>query len=181
VEAVTGPAALAEIEGADDLLTESARLLKADKTTIADKIQALVEQNKKLEKRVSDLNRKLVSGDSNDLTESAIDLGDFKLIVNHLDGADPKSLPDVFDRLKNKLGSSIVVLSAVNEGKVSLIAGVTKDLTERFNAGDLVNHVASQVGGKGGGRPDMARAGGSDTAALPEALASVENYVRNLL
>ncbi len=181
VEAVTGPAALAEIEGADDLLTESARLLKADKTTIADKIQALVEQNKNLEKRVSDLNRKLVSGDSNDLTESAIDLGDFKLIVNHLDGADPKSLPDVFDRLKNKLGSSIVVLSAVNEGKVSLIAGVTKDLTERFNAGDLVNHVASQVGGKGGGRPDMARAGGSDTAALPEALASVENYVRNLL
>ncbi len=181
VEAVTGPAALAEIEGADDLLTESARLLKADKTTIADKIQALVEQNKKLEKRVSDLNRKLVSGDSNDLTESAIDLGNFKLIVNHLDGADPKSLPDVFDRLKNKLGSSIVVLSAVNEGKVSLIAGVTKDLTERFDAGDLVNHVASQVGGKGGGRPDMARAGGSDTAALPEALASVENYVRNLL
>ena len=181
IEAVTGPAALAEIEGADDLLTESARLLKANKTSIADKIQALVEQNKKLEKRVSDLNRKLVSGDSNDLTESAIDLGDFKLIVNHLDGADPKSLPDAFDRLKNKLGSSIVVLSAVNEGKVSLIAGVTKDLTERFNAGDLVNHVASQVGGKGGGRPDMARAGGSDAAALPEALASVENYVRNLL
>ena len=181
IEAVTGPSALAEIEGTDDLLTESARLLKADKTSIADKIQALVEQNKKLEKRVSDLNRKLVSGDSNDLTESAIDLGDFKLIVNHLDGADPKSLPDAFDRLKNKLGSSIVVLSAVNEGKVSLIAGVTKDLTERFNAGDLVNHVALQVGGKGGGRPDMARAGGSDAAALPEALASVENYVRNLL
>ena len=181
IEAVTGQAALAEIEGADDLLIESARLLKADKTSIADKIQALVEQNKKLEKRVSDLNRKLVSGDSNDLTESAIDLGDFKLIVNHLDGADPKSLPDAFDRLKNKLGSSIVVLSAVNEGKVSLIAGVTKDLTERFNAGDLVNHVALQVGGKGGGRPDMARAGGSDAAALPEALASVENYVRNLL
>ena len=181
IEAVTGPAALVEIEGTDDLLTESARLLKADKTSIADKIRALVEQNKKLEKRVSDLNRKLVSGDSNDLTESAIDFGDFKLIVNHLDGADPKSLPDAFDRLKNKLGSSIVVLSAVNEGKVSLIAGVTKDLTERFNAGDLVNHVASQVGGKGGGRSDMARAGGSDAAALPEALASVENYVRNLL
>ena len=181
IEAVTGQAALAEIEGADDLLIESARLLKADKTSIADKIQALVEQNKKLEKRVSDLNQKLVSGDSNDLTDSAIDLGHFKLIVNHLDGADPKSLPDAFDRLKNKLGSSIVVLSAVNEGKVSLIAGVTKDLTERFNAGDLVNHVASQVGGKGGGRPDMARAGGSDAAALPEALASVENYVRNLL
>ena len=93
-----------------------------------------------------------MSGDSNDLTESAIDLGDFKLIVNHLDGADPKSLPDVFDRLKNKLGSSIVVLSAVNEGKVSLIAGVTKDLTERFNAGDLVNHVASDWR-QGGGRP----------------------------
>ena len=98
-----------------------------------------------------------------------------------LDGAVPKSLPDALDRLKNKLGSAIVVLAAVNDDKVALIAGVTKDLTSRFNAGDVVNHVATQIGGKGGGRPDMARAGGSDTSALPAALESVEHYIRNLL
>ncbi len=181
IEALTGRGALTEVEETDDLLAESASLLKAEKTSIAEKIQSLVDQNKKLEKTISDLNRKLASGGGQDLSESAIDLGEFKLLVSQLDGADPKSLPDALDRLKNKLGSGIVVLGTVNEGKVGLIAGVTKDLTDRFNAGDVVNQVASQVGGKGGGRPDMARAGGSDPAALPGALASVEAYIRNLL
>ena len=181
IEALTGRGALTEVEETDDLLSESASLLKAEKTSIAEKIQSLVDQNKKLEKTISDLNRKLASGGDQDLSESAIDLGEFKLLVSQLDGADPKSLPDALDRLKNKLGSGIVVLGTVNEGKVGLIAGVTKDLTDRFNAGDVVNQVASQVGGKGGGRPDMARAGGSDPAALPGALASVEAYIRNLL
>ena len=181
IEALTGRGALTEVEETDDLLSESASLLKAEKTSIAEKIQSLVDQNKKLEKTISDLNRKLASGGGQDLSESAIDLGEFKLLVSQLDGADPKSLPDALDRLKNKLGSGIVVLGTVNEGKVGLIAGVTKDLTDRFNAGDVVNQVASQVGGKGGGRPDMARAGGSDPAALPGALASVEAYIRNLL
>ena len=181
IEALTGRGALTEVEETDDLLAESASLLKAEKTSIAEKIQSLVDQNKKLEKTITDLNRKLASGGGQDLSESAIDLGEFKLLVSQLDGADPKSLPDALDRLKNKLGSGIVVLGTVNEGKVGLIAGVTKDLTDRFNAGDVVNQVASQVGGKGGGRPDMARAGGSDPAALPGALASVEAYIRNLL
>lgn len=181
IEALTGRGALTEVEETDDLLSESASLLKAEKTSIAEKIQSLVDQNKKLEKTITDLNRKLASGGGQDLSESAIDLGEFKLLVSQLDGADPKSLPDALDRLKNKLGSGIVVLGTVNEGKVGLIAGVTKDLTDRFNAGDVVNQVASQVGGKGGGRPDMARAGGSDPAALPGALASVEAYIRNLL
>uniref|UniRef100_UPI00351143D6 alanine--tRNA ligase n=1 Tax=Thalassolituus sp. TaxID=2030822 RepID=UPI00351143D6 len=181
IEALTGLRALIEVEETDDLLAESASMLKAEKTSIAEKIQSLVDQNKKLEKTITDLNRKLASGGGEDLAESAIDLGEFKLLVSLLDGADPKSLPDALDRLKNKLGSGIVVLGTVNDGKVGLIAGVTKDLTDRFNAGDVVNQVASQVGGKGGGRPDMARAGGSDPAALPGALASVEAYIRNLL
>ena len=181
IEALTGRGALTEVEETDDLLAESASLLKAEKTSIAEKIQSLVDQNKKLEKTITDLNRKLARGGGQDLAESAIDLGEFKLLVSLLDGADPKSLPDALDRLKNKLGSGIVVLGTVNDGKVGLIAGVTKDLTDRFNAGDVVNQVASQVGGKGGGRPDMARAGGADPAALPGALASVEAYIRNLL
>ena len=104
-----------------------------------------------------------------------------KLIVSQLDGADLKSLPDVLDQLKNKIGSGIIVLGTVSGGKVGLIAGVTKDLTDRFHAGELVNHIALQVGGKGGGRPDMARAGGSDPGSLPAALASVEDFARNLL
>ena len=173
--------AIMEVEAADDLLTETSILIKADRTSLAEKIQALVDQNKELEKTVAELNRKVASGDGQDLAESATDLGDFKLLVSMLDSADPKSLPDALDRLKNELGTGIVVLGTVNDGKVGLIAGVTKDLTDRFSAGEVVNHVAGQVGGKGGGRRDMARAGGSDVAALPGALESVEAYIRNLL
>ncbi|MBT4160896.1 MAG: alanine--tRNA ligase, partial [Gammaproteobacteria bacterium] len=181
IEAYTGNKALAEVETVEDVLADTAILVKADRNNLAEKIQALVDQNKKLEKTVTDLNRKLATGGGQDLADSAIDLGELKLIVKLLDGADPKSLPDSLDQLKNKLGTGIVVLGTVNGGKVGLIAGVTKDLTDRFNAGDLVNHVATQVGGKGGGRADMARAGGSDPDALPAALESVEGFVRNLL
>jgi alanyl-tRNA synthetase len=102
-------------------------------------------------------------------------------VVHQLDGGDPKTLPDAMDRIKNRLNSGIVVLAAVKDEKVSLIAGVTNDLTDKVNAGDLVNHVAAQVGGKGGGRPDMARAGGTDAAALPQALESVSGYLEALL
>ncbi len=181
IEAVTGAGALELIESMEDAMGETASLVKADKTNLADKVRQLVEQNKKLEKDVAELNRKIATGAGADLDDATIDLGEFKLIVNQLDGADPKSLPDALDRLKNKLGTGIVVLGTVNDGKVGLIAGVTKDLTDRFNAGELVNHVATQVGGKGGGRPDMARAGGSEPDQLPGALASVEGFVRNLL
>ena len=120
---------------------------------------------------------KLASGAGNDLADSAIEVNGIKLIVNRIDGGDPKTLPDVMDRLKNKIQSGIVVLAAVNENKITLIAGVTQDLTETIQAGALVNHVASQVGGKGGGRPDMARAGGSDVEALPNALDSISEYI----
>jgi len=181
IEALTGDTALAEVDDTDDLLSATASLVKADRNSLAEKVHSLLDQNRKLEKTVTDLNRKLATGGGQDLSESAIDLGDFKLLVSQLDGADPKSLPDALDRLKNKIGTGIVILGTVNEGKVGLIAGVTRDLTDRFHAGDLVNHVASQVGGKGGGRPDMARAGGSNPDALPAAMESVEAFVRNLL
>ena len=182
IEAITGSAALAQVESNEDLLSQAGSLVRADNHNLADKLSGLIDQNKKLEKTIADLNRKLATGGVGpDITESAIDLGGVKLVVSQLDGADPKSLPDVLDQLKNKIGSGIIVLGTVNEGKVGLIVGVTKDLTDRFHAGNLVNHIASQVGGKGGGRPDMARAGGSDPDALPAALASVEQFARNLL
>ncbi|MBT6587040.1 MAG: alanine--tRNA ligase [Gammaproteobacteria bacterium] len=182
IEAITGSAALAQVESNEDLLSQAGSLVRADNHNLADKLRALIDQNKKLEKTIADLNRKLATGGVGpDIAESAIDLGGVKLVVSQLDGADPKSLPDVLDQLKNKIGSGIIVLGTVSEGKVGLIVGVTKDLTDRFHAGDLVNHVASQVGGKGGGRPDMARAGGSEPDSLPAALASVEQFARNLV
>ena len=182
IEAITGSAALTQVESNEDLLSQAGSLVRAENHNLADKLRALIDQNKKLEKTIADLNRKLATGGVGpDIAESAIDLGGVKLVVSQLDGADPKSLPDVLDQLKNKSGSGIIVLGTVSEGKVGLIVGVTKDLTDRFHAGDLVNHIASQVGGKGGGRPDMARAGGSDPDSLPAALASVEQFARNLL
>ncbi len=178
IEAVTGTAAVVLVESQQDLLEQTAALIRAEPQTLMDKVQGLLEQNKKLEKTVADLNRKLATGGGQDVTASAVDMGEFKLLVSQLDGADPKSLPDALDQIKNKLGSGIVILGTVSGGKVGLIAGVTKDLTSRFNAGELVNHVASQVGGKGGGRADMARAGGSEPDGLPAALESVEEFVR---
>jgi alanyl-tRNA synthetase len=110
-----------------------------------------------------------------------VDVGGIKVLAAHLEGADPKSLRETVDQLKNKLGEAAVVLATVSDGKVSLVAGVTKGQTGRIKAGDLVNAVATQVGGKGGGRPDMAMAGGTDAAALPGALASVPDWIRERL
>lgn len=178
IEATTGEHVIDRIQDISDTLKESMVLLRADRSVdILGKLSQLIEQNKSLEKEVSALNMKLASGAGNDLASDAIDLGSAKLIVSQLDGADAKTLPDVLDRLKNKIGSGVVVLASVNGDRVSLIAGVTKDLTDSIKAGDLVNHVAEQVGGKGGGRPDMARAGGDNVAQLPAALESVRSYV----
>ena len=124
---------------------------------------------------------KLASGAGNDLLDTALDVKGAKLIVSQLDGADAKSLPGALDGLKNKLGSGAVVLASVGGDRINLIAGVTKDLTDKLNAGELVNFVANQVGGKGGGRPDMERAGGSDIENLPKALDSVAVYVEERL
>ena len=181
IEAVTGARAMEHITAADDMIEASLGLVKADRGNLLDKLNALVAQNKKLEKEVSSLNMKLASGGGSDIADSAVEIGGVKVVVHQLAGGDPKTLPDAMDRVKNKLQSGVVVLAAVNDDKVSLIAGVTKDLTDKVNAGQLVNHVASQVGGKGGGRPDMARAGGSDPAGVPAALDSVPGYLEGLL
>lgn len=178
IEATTGEHVIDRIQNIDSTLKESMALLRADRSVdILGKLTQLIEQNKRLEKEVSALNMKLASGAGNDLSNEAIDLGGAKLIVNQMEGADAKTLPEVLDRLKNKIGSGVVVLASVNGDKVSLIAGVTKDLTDSVHAGKLVNYVAEQVGGKGGGRPDMARAGGNNVADLPAALESVRPYV----
>jgi alanyl-tRNA synthetase len=182
IEAITGSAALVQVDRNEDLLLLAGSLVRAESHNLADKLRGLIDQNKKLEKAIADLNRKLATGGVGpDIAEAAIDLDGVKLIVRQLDGADVKSLPDVLDKLKNKIGSGIIVLGTIREGKVGLIVGVTKDLTDRFHAGELVNYIAAQVGGRGGGRSDMARAGGSDPDSLPAALASVEEFARNLL
>ena len=181
IEGVTGARALEQIESTDDMLDESMGLVRADRNNLLEKLTALVALNKKLEKDLAGLNMKLASGGGKDLVDEAITIKGVKAVIHLLDGGDPKTLPDAMDRIKNKLQSGVVVLAAVSEGKVAIIAGVTKDLTDKINAGKLVNHVATQVGGKGGGRPDMARAGGTDVDALPAALDSVSQYLADQL
>ena len=180
IEAVTGLGAEVQIRALDEQLLATAALLKADRSNLLDKAASLVQKTKQLEKEVASLNLKLSSGASQDIASTAVEVAGIKLIAHLMDGGDAKTLPDTLDRLKNKLQSGVVVLASVNDGKISLVAGVTKDLTGRIKAGPLVNHIAAQVGGKGGGRPDMARAGGSDVKALPEALASVAAYIEAL-
>ena len=130
------------------------------------------------EKELNKLKAKLATQAGSDLAASAIEIDGMKVLAHKIEGADPKSLRDTLDQLKNKLGSAAIVLGTSNGDKVSLIAGVTKDQTSRIKAGDLVNAVAVQVGGKGGGRPDMAQAGGTDPAALDAALQSVPDWIR---
>ncbi len=181
IEAVTGEHAIDYVDDLERTMAEAQALLRSDRSGLIVKLGQLLELNKKLEKQVDQLNSKVASGEGNDLAENAVDLGGARLLVQQLEGASPKSLPDVLDRLKNKLGKGIVVLATVNNGRIGLIAGVTQELTDQISASDLVNHVAGQVGGKGGGRPDMAQAGGSDVAALPAALESVREFVEQRL
>ena len=182
IEATTGEHVIDRMESLGETVQVSKELLRADKTgEVVDKLKQLIEQNKRLEKEVSQLNMKLASGAGNDFSDAAVEIKGAKLIVSQLDGADAKSLPGALDQLKNKVGSGAVVLASVGDGRISLIAGVTKDLTDKLNAGELVNFVANQVGGKGGGSPDMARAGGNDIEKLPEALNSVAAYVEERL
>ena len=181
IEAIVGEKALALVNALEDEMTSSALLLRADKSNYLDKVKGLIALNKVQEKEIAKLSMKLASGGGKDLADTAISIKGVKVVVHNLEGGDPKSLPDALDGLKNKLQSGVVILAAVKDDKVSLIAGVTKDLTDKVNAGKLVNHVALQIGGKGGGRPDMARAGGTDVAALPNAMLSVEAYLSELL
>ena len=181
VEAVAGAEALAYTQEREAQLSQAASQLKTKPEQLVERLSASMDRSKQLEKELEQLKAKLASAAGSDLAGQAVEIGDVKLLAMHVEGADGKSLRDLMDQLKNKLGRCALVLAAVNGDKVSLIAGVSKDLTGQIKAGELVNHVATQVGGKGGGRPDMAQAGGSDPAALPAALESVQAWVESKL
>ena len=181
VEAVTGDNALAWVQAQEATIAAAAAALKAPAAEIEAKIAQLIESAKAAERELAKLKGKLASSAGDDLAGGAIDVKGAKVLVATLDGADLKTLRETMDKLKDKLGSAAIVLSAVADGKVTLIAGVTNDLTSKVKAGELVNHVAQQVGGKGGGRPDMAQAGGTDPAGLPAALASVKAWIEQRL
>lgn len=176
IEAVTGAAALAAFDSAENELSQLAGLLKTGREKIGDKVQQLLLQQKQLEKELSALKGKLASSAGNDLMAQLEEINGVKVLATKLDGADAKSLRDTADQLKNKLGSGVLLLAADEGGKVSLVAGVTKDLTDRFKAGEIMKLAAEAVGGKGGGRPDMAQGGGTDCAAIPAALQAARDY-----
>lgn len=181
IEAVTGEAAIDALHAQEALLTETAGLVKSDAASVASKVSALVAHSKQLEKEIQQLKDKLAAQESAGLINQAKDINGVKVLIAKLDGADNKGLRGMVDEMKNQLGSGIVVLGNVSDDKVGLIAGVTKDLIGKVKAGDLINMVAQQVGGKGGGRPDMAQAGGTDAAALPAALESVTPWLAEKL
>lgn len=177
IEAVTGAEAIAYVADQEQTLAEIAALVKGDNSSALDKVAALIEKAKGLEKQVSQLNYKLASAAGASLLESATDINGIKVLVANVAGTESKALRGMVDDLKSKMGSGVIALGVANGDKVSLIAGVTKDLVGRVKAGELVNHMAAQVGGKGGGRPDMAQAGGSEPQNLDAALASVPAWL----
>jgi alanyl-tRNA synthetase len=176
VEAVTGAGAIAHVQRIDAQLAEIAGALKAPAAEVPAKIGQLLDNVRALEKELARLKGKLAASQGEDLAGQAVDIKGIKVLAALLEGADAKSLRETVDRLKNKLGTAAIVLAAVDGGKVQLAAGVTADATAKIPAGELVNFVAQQVGGKGGGRADMAMAGGTDAVALPKALASVKGW-----
>jgi len=178
IEAVTGQGCIDWIASRDKALASISGLLKSSPDKAAEKVEQLLEKTRSLEKQLERLNAKLASSAGDELSSGAIEVNGIKVLAVKLDGVDPKSLRDLVDQLKNKLGSSAIVLATVEGDKVSLIAGVSKDQVGRVKAGDLVNFVATQVGGKGGGRPDMAQAGGNDPTGLAKALAGVPAWVQ---
>ncbi len=181
IEAVTGDACLQWIQARDNAFSGIAGLLKSPSDKVTEKVQQLLDKNKQLEKELERLKSKLASSAGDEITAQAVEVNGVNVLAVKLEDADPKGLRDLLDQLKNKLGSAAIVLATVNGDKVGLIAGVTKDVTAKIKAGDLVNFVALQVGGKGGGRPDMAQAGGNDPTHLETALQGVENWVRERL
>ncbi|KAA1192744.1 alanine--tRNA ligase [Pseudohalioglobus sediminis] len=177
IEAVTGANALAHIDALQAQVTAVCAVVKGTADNVAEKVAGLRAENRDLEKEIARLKQKLASGAGSDLTAEAVDVAGFKVLAANVDGADAKSLRDTLDQVKNKLGSGVVLLSAVNDGKVALAAGVTADLTDRVKAGDLMREFAGRLGGKGGGRADMAQGGGTDAAALPAVLKAVPDWV----
>jgi alanyl-tRNA synthetase len=181
IEATTGEGALEWVQRQQARLGEAAAALKAQPHEMTQKIAQIVENVKNLEKELARLKSKMASSQGDELAAKAADVKGVKVLAAEVDGADAKALREALDKLKDKLKSAAIVLAAADGGKVSLIAGVTADVTGKVKAGELVNFVAQQVGGKGGGRPDMAQAGGTDPAKLPQALASVQDWVASKL
>jgi alanyl-tRNA synthetase len=178
IEAITGQGAFEWVAQSERVLREVAALVKAGRDDVEDKVRQLIDRSRKLEKEIAGLKSKLASGQGNDLSSAAVDVAGLKVVAMRVDGADAPALRDAVDQLKNKLHSAAIVLASVQEAdKVVLIAGVTADQTARVKAGDLVNFVAQQVGGRGGGRADLAQAGGNDPANLDAALAAVAPWI----
>jgi alanyl-tRNA synthetase len=177
IEGVTGAAALAWLNGAEEQLKEAAALVKGSRDNVLDKLSGLIERNRQLEKELEQLKAKAASAAGNDLAGSAVDVKGIKVLASRLDGLDGKALLAMVDQLKNKLGSAVILLGGVQDDKVVLVAGVTQDLTAKLKAGDLMRQAAAAVGGKGGGRPDMAQGGGVDAGKLDEALALATTFV----
>lgn len=181
IEAITGIAAIESIHEQSDLISLVAQILKSDGTNLVERIKTVQEKHRLLEKELQQLKDQQAAQESSSLGSQAKNVKGIKLLVRELNGVEPKMLRTMVDDLKNQLGSAIIVLSTISDGKVSLIVGVTKDLTAKVKAGELISFVAQQIGGKGGGRPDMAQAGGTDVEALPAALASVDEWVESHL
>lgn len=177
IEAVTGAAALAYLNAAEEQLKEAATLVKGSRDNLIDKLSAVLERNRLLEKQLEQLQAKAASAAGDNLSASALDIKGVKVLAARLDGQDGKALLALVDQLKNKLGRAVILLGSVHEEKVVLVAGVTKDLTGQLKAGDLMKQAAAAVGGKGGGRPDMAQGGGVDAGALDAALALTVPFV----
>ncbi len=180
IEAVTGVGALNWIENAESKLHKIAEILKTDIESVDAKLSVQIDKTRKLEKELEQLKGKMASSAGSDMVSEAETIEGIKVIAKLLEGVDPKTLRDTVDQLKNKLGTAALILATVSgDSKVSLVAGVTQDATDRIKAGDLVNFVAQQVGGKGGGRPDMAQAGGNDPSGLDDALKNVPDWIRS--
>ena len=181
VVALTGEGALAWVRSMEDRIERIAGSVKADAETVADRVEALLARSRDLERDLERLKARVAASRGDDLAAQAVDVGGLKVLAAKIDGADPKALRETVDRLKARLGSAAVVLVTVNAGKVALVAGVTKDCTDRIEAGALANHVAHQVGGRGGGRPELAQAGGNDPSRVDQAIGSVQGWVREQL
>ncbi|QIB66966.1 alanine--tRNA ligase [Kineobactrum salinum] len=181
IEAVTGAGALAAVAEAERQLNAVCEVVRSNRDTVVARVTGLRSENRELEKEIARLKQKLASAAGGDLTASAVDVAGVKVLAANVDGADAKSLRDTLDQCKNKLGSAVVLLAAVDDGKIALVAGVTRDLTDRVKAGDLMREFAGRLGGKGGGRPDMAQGGGSDVAALEDTLKTVPDWLRERL
>ena len=177
IEAVTGQAAWNWLSSAEEQLKQAMGLVKGNRENILDKLQAILDQQRSLEKEVEQLKAKAASAAGSDLASSAVEVNGVKVLAARLDGLEGKELLALIDQLKNKLGSAVILLGGVHGERIALVAGVTKDLTSRFKAGDLMKQAAAVVGGKGGGRPDMAQGSGTELAKLDEALAITTDYV----